>query len=45
LVRGAFVQLEMSEWVYAVVTTVVMVFGLSLWARHAFSKYIVMRTG
>jgi len=42
LMQGAFVPLEMWQWVYASAVTVLMVAVLAFWANRAFLRHVVM---
>ncbi len=45
LMQGAYQSLSAWEWLYAVGYTTATLIGLSLWARRAFEKHIVMNVG
>ena len=42
LMQGAFVPLEMWQWVYATAVTALMVTALAFWANRAFLRHVVM---
>ncbi len=45
LMQGAYVQLEVWEWIYGVGYTVALVVGLAIWAQRAFHTHIIMKVG
>jgi fluoroquinolone transport system permease protein len=45
LIQGAFVQLTMWEWVYALTYTAALIIGLTIWAYRAFNTHIIMKVG
>ncbi len=42
---GAYQDLTMVEWLYAIIYTGVLLVGLSIWAFRAFEKHIIMQVG
>lgn len=45
IMRGAYLDLTMSEWVYALGYTAILLVGMSVWAYRAFEKHIIMDIG
>jgi fluoroquinolone transport system permease protein len=45
IMRGAYLDLTLGEWVYALGYTAVLLVGMSVWAYRAFEKHIIMDIG
>ena len=45
LMQGAYVPLEAWQWLYAIIYTVLLIIGLTIWANRAFHTHILMKVG
>ena len=45
LIQSAWVPLTTGQWVYALVYSLALVVGLSIWAYRAFYRHIIMKVG
>ncbi len=45
LIKGAYVQLPLWQWIYAILYTSITILVFAFWAHRAFTKYITMKVG
>jgi fluoroquinolone transport system permease protein len=45
IMRGAYVELSVWEWLYGIIYTSLLLVGLSFWSYRAFQTHIVMKVG
>lgn len=45
LIKGAYIQLAIWEWVYGICYTGILIISLTMWAYRAFQKHIILKVG
>ena len=45
LMQGAYMPLEAWQWLYAIIYTILLIIGLTIWAYRAFHTHIIMKVG